>query len=150
MSTHLLTAWNARAQALHTAADDLESFLWVLIWSLNNIFKMFATITSKNSKVLQLEAILSSHTFFEILHRDLYIKTFWYDKVFKALINDWQKIAQKSQDIVLELQQRLFTSIGHRDAKGILDELDKHCEEVYENYIQEGYEHFQHLQNPKR
>jgi hypothetical protein len=35
MSTHLLTAWNARAQALHTAADDLESFLWVLIWSLN-------------------------------------------------------------------------------------------------------------------
>jgi hypothetical protein len=57
MSTHLLTAWNARAQALHTAADDLESFLWVLIWSLNNIFKMVATITNKNSKVLQLEAI---------------------------------------------------------------------------------------------
>jgi hypothetical protein len=89
------------------------------------------------------DTILSSCTFVEILHRDLYIKTFWYDKVFKALINDWQKIAQNSQDIVFELQHRLFAPLDDRDAEGILDELDQHCEKVYEDYIRKGYEHLQ-------
>ncbi|KAF8272963.1 hypothetical protein EI94DRAFT_1499358, partial [Lactarius quietus] len=37
MSTHLLNALYSGCRALHTAVDDLESFLWVLVWSLVRI-----------------------------------------------------------------------------------------------------------------
>ncbi|KAH9037970.1 hypothetical protein EDB83DRAFT_1737424 [Lactarius deliciosus] len=30
----LVNAWSGNKPALHTAADDLESFMWVLVWSL--------------------------------------------------------------------------------------------------------------------
>ena len=33
---------------------------------------------------------------------------------------------------------------GNRDAEiSIFDELDKHCEEGYQDYIRKGYEHLQ-------
>jgi hypothetical protein len=44
---------------------------------------------------------------------------------------------------VFELQHRLFAPLDDRDAEGILDELDQHCEKVYEDYIRKGYEHLQ-------
>ncbi|KAH8981173.1 hypothetical protein EDB92DRAFT_1756331, partial [Lactarius akahatsu] len=45
VSLRLVNTWAANRPALHTAADDLESFMWVLVWSLVHIFKKFATIT---------------------------------------------------------------------------------------------------------
>ncbi|KAH9026484.1 hypothetical protein EDB85DRAFT_1844617, partial [Lactarius pseudohatsudake] len=37
ISLRLVNAWAANHPALHTAADDLESFMWVLVWSLVHI-----------------------------------------------------------------------------------------------------------------
>ncbi|KAH9040469.1 hypothetical protein EDB85DRAFT_1850184, partial [Lactarius pseudohatsudake] len=34
MSTRLLNQWRLNRPVLRTAIDDLESFLWVLVWSL--------------------------------------------------------------------------------------------------------------------
>ncbi|KAH8990117.1 hypothetical protein EDB86DRAFT_2807421, partial [Lactarius hatsudake] len=42
MSARLLDEWRLNNLVLHTAIDDLESFLWVLVWSLVCIFKTFA------------------------------------------------------------------------------------------------------------
>ncbi|KAH9036686.1 hypothetical protein EDB84DRAFT_1268997 [Lactarius hengduanensis] len=39
ISLRLVNAWSRNVPALHTAADDLESFMWVLVWSLVHIFK---------------------------------------------------------------------------------------------------------------
>ena len=61
-------------KALHTAADDLESFFWVLVWSLVYIFKKVATITNEDSIILRLEAALSGHMFNDILRRDTLIR----------------------------------------------------------------------------
>ncbi|KAH9083530.1 hypothetical protein EDB83DRAFT_2212655 [Lactarius deliciosus] len=44
MSIRLLTGWYLGRPALHTAVDDLESFLWVLVWSLVHTFKALAKI----------------------------------------------------------------------------------------------------------
>ncbi|KAH9066159.1 hypothetical protein EDB87DRAFT_1542454, partial [Lactarius vividus] len=45
IALRLIDAWSGYAPALHTAADDLESFMWVLVWSLVHIFKKVANIT---------------------------------------------------------------------------------------------------------
>jgi hypothetical protein len=34
MSFRLLDAWQLRETIIHTAIDDLESFLWLLIWGI--------------------------------------------------------------------------------------------------------------------
>src|ERR1700677_4999969 len=143
MSKHLLNAWETGDKALHTAADDLESFFWVLIWSLVCIFKKVATITNERSIILRLEAALSSHVFNDILRRDTLIRLSWHDKVFKGLIDDWQKILLDSQTIVSRLE-RILRFGGNRGAEiSIFDELDKHCLEVYEEFIRKGYGHLQ-------
>lgn len=46
MSMPLLDAWDLERPSLHTAVDDFESFLWVLVWSLVYIYKRFATTTN--------------------------------------------------------------------------------------------------------
>jgi hypothetical protein len=142
MSTHLLNAWDGGDQALHTAADDLESFLWVLVWSLVNIFKKVATINNRYSKILRLDKALSGSNFNDILRRETLIEASWHDKVFKGLITDWLKISRHSRFTVLDYEMKLRTLKDDGDAeKDILDELDKHCGEVYEKFIRTGYEH---------
>ncbi|KAI0040466.1 hypothetical protein FA95DRAFT_1455653, partial [Auriscalpium vulgare] len=37
MSTHILAAWVRGKEQVHTVLDDLESFVWVLIWSVMRI-----------------------------------------------------------------------------------------------------------------
>ncbi|KAH9044431.1 hypothetical protein EDB85DRAFT_1854026 [Lactarius pseudohatsudake] len=70
MSMRLLDAWDFGEPAMHTAVDDLESFLWVLIWSLVYIFKKFATMTNLDSKIHRLGDALSSREFSEIIRKN--------------------------------------------------------------------------------
>ena len=60
----------------------------------STVFKKVATITNESSKILRLEAALSSHMFNDILRRDSLIELSWYDKVFKDLIDDWQNVSR--------------------------------------------------------
>jgi hypothetical protein len=143
MSTHLLSAWNLEVRALHTAADDLESFLWVLVWSLVCIFKVVTPITNRNAIILRLESAFSSHTFMGIKLRDDIARFHWKDKVFRGLIEDWLGIAQASRDVIGKQEEMLLSS--RDDENKTLDELDNHCEEVYEKFIRTGYEHLDTL-----
>jgi hypothetical protein len=85
----LLHALESEEQALHTAVDDLESFVWVLVWSLVYIFKKVANIlTKKKSKIDQLGRALSSCLVPLILSREYIAKEEWKDKIFKDLIQE--------------------------------------------------------------
>lgn len=140
MSSHLLTAWSLRDPALHTAADDLESFLWVLVWSLVCTLKAVTNITNSNARILQLERVFSGHTI-ETSQRDLITGHRWTDMVFRGLIGDWFALALNSRTVVLSLEGKLLSKSD--DENKILDELDKHCEEVYESFIRTGYKHLE-------
>ena len=96
MSAHLLNAWDMGNRALHTAADDLESVLWVLVWSLTCIFKEVAKISNEKSTILRLEVVFYSRRFDGILRRELLVEQSWNDEVFKNLIMDWLSISQAS------------------------------------------------------
>jgi hypothetical protein len=143
MSMHLLDAWDRGARALHTAADDLESFFWVIIWSLVKIFKKVATFTEENSIILRLEGALSSHRFDAILRRE---SLKYNELVFKGLVNDWREIKQKSDTIVDDFEERLMAASkrGDKEAEiSILNEVDTHCLTTYARYIRKGYKHLQ-------
>ena len=142
ISTHLLNAWDLGKRALHTAADDLESFLWVLVWTLIHIFKVVGILNNEGSLVHRLDLAFSSRRFAEIVRRELIVEGLWKDKVFKDLIMDWLTIAQESRRNVKRLEERLVDLVDSRDAEnGILDELDEHCKEVYEQFIRQGFHH---------
>ena len=64
---------------------------------------------------------------------------------------DWLTTAQKSRKRVKRLEERLVDLVDNRDAEnGILDELDEHCKEVYEQFIRQGFHHLRtiHMRFP--
>ncbi|KAH8990484.1 hypothetical protein EDB92DRAFT_746312 [Lactarius akahatsu] len=63
MSIRLLDEWYLDRPTLHTVVDDLESFLWVLVWSLVHTFKALAKIPNKNSMIHRLGHILPSRNY---------------------------------------------------------------------------------------
>ena len=76
MFIHLLKHWSMEHPALHMAADDLESFLWVLVWLLIHIFKKVTNITNQNLTIHHIGHTFSSSCIPEILIRESKIKRF--------------------------------------------------------------------------
>ncbi|KAH9047876.1 hypothetical protein EDB84DRAFT_1263205, partial [Lactarius hengduanensis] len=149
MSIRLLSEWYLDRPALHTAVDDLESFLWVLVWSLVHTFKGLAKIPNKNSIIHRLGHILPNHNYGDMLLKELLTKEEWTDKAFGGLIQDWQRISETSRRYVSEHQMALIRLVkdGGNDTgvtqKRIFDELDEYSREVYKEFIQSGYRHLQ-------
>ncbi|KAI9444821.1 hypothetical protein H4582DRAFT_853102 [Lactarius indigo] len=96
MSTHLLQNWSTGLPALHTAIGDLESFLWVLVWSLVHILKKFANITNETSIIHRIGHTLSSSLVSEVLTREHKMR-YWKDIVFGDLIRKWVEISETSR-----------------------------------------------------
>jgi hypothetical protein len=69
MSDRLLFSLD-KSHILHTAVDDLESFIWVLVWSLVHILKWAAEITDKSSTIHQIAHSLSSRHIPDIRFRE--------------------------------------------------------------------------------
>ncbi|KAH9048838.1 hypothetical protein EDB84DRAFT_1261915, partial [Lactarius hengduanensis] len=144
MSTRLLQDWRLNKPVLHTAIDDLESFLWVLIWSLVRIFQTFANIT-KDSIIYDLGHSLSSRVFDHIQRRNQSARD-WTDKVFNDLIQEWLNISDTFRIDVKKLQKTstglLVNDSDTSDAqKRIFDELDERCGKAYKEFIQSGDRH---------
>ena len=101
----LLHAWYSENSALHTVADDLESFLWVLVGSFVRIFRQY--ITNPKSKMLSIDRALSSHNLTCILSKGSLVNHLWKDKVFSGLIQEWLGISVKYRKIVMQFEETL-------------------------------------------
>ncbi|KAH9081658.1 hypothetical protein EDB83DRAFT_2670046 [Lactarius deliciosus] len=143
VSIRLLYAWFKKRPALHTAADDLESFLWVLVWSLVQIFK--ERVTGDHSAIHHVWNALSGRSFPELIFKEYLTKCDWSDRVFRGLIQEWLGISGESRTIVNQLQGRLLSQ-GSDMEEDILDELDEHCRSVYRHFIQAGYRHLEEIE----
>ncbi|KAI9447959.1 hypothetical protein H4582DRAFT_44012 [Lactarius indigo] len=146
MSLRLVQAWSRNQPALHTAVDDLESFLWVLVWSLVHIFKKSATITNESAVINDLAGAFSSYRHRDVLSKYLTIRNEWPDEVFGGLIREWLMICDDSRVFLRNLERTLSESINNTDSqRKAWDELEKHCGEVYIEFIRAGYRHFKHI-----
>jgi hypothetical protein len=152
MSWRLLQAMHLGYHALHTATDDLESFLWVMVWSLVHILRraVGTTTTQQITIINGLAEQLSSRNILNILNREGVIMVLWKEKTFKGLLQDWLEICMKSRRVVVELEDTLRRSSGDANARDkCLNEIHEHCIEVYKGFLKTGYEHLRTIKDHK-
>src|SRR6266849_9391227 len=95
LSMRLLTLWQLQATTIHTALDDLESFLWVLIWGIVNASKDIEGAMTANKGI---ELMLDAWSGDMAKNMDKYsiAEYNWKDAVFGDLIQEWLKTFQKT------------------------------------------------------
>ena len=145
MSVRLLSAWDDDQPIVHTAVDDLESFLWVLVWALVHILKEFGT--TSNSTVDQLAERLSSYSIPQILMRESTVQRRWKDVVFGGLIREWLAISLEASLAVEQHVGSVFRSGNDvdRQHEAAFDRLEEYCRTVYVELIQTGNRHLESI-----
>ncbi|KAH9018200.1 hypothetical protein EDB83DRAFT_180246 [Lactarius deliciosus] len=147
ISLRLVNFWAANKPALHTAADDLESFMWVLVWSLVHIFKKFATITVDSATINRLAHAFSSFNTGTVLTKGAILRL-WPDEVFGDLIREWRMISNDSYEFLMQVEKALSAAESRNDMdsqKREWDRLEKHCGETYIKFIRAGYGHLENI-----
>jgi hypothetical protein len=144
MSTRLLNAWDNNWPIVHTAVDDLESFLWVLVWVLVHILKEFGT--TRNWMVDHLVERLSSNIIPFITARDSTVEDNWQDVVFGDLIREWLDISRKAKKAIRQLSGTTFGSGNDMDFQPVaFNRLEEYCRMVYMEYIRVGQKHLESI-----
>ena len=144
MSSRLLSVWDGDEPSMHTAVDDLESFLWVLVWTLVYIMKKFRT--TRNFTVDQLAERFSSHSITQIMARDSAIERRWKDVVFRGLILEWLAI---SREAAKSVEQHIATVFAAGDDVGLqhgaFNRLEEYSKTVYVEFIRAGHKHLENI-----
>ncbi|KAH9028333.1 hypothetical protein EDB84DRAFT_1272308 [Lactarius hengduanensis] len=147
ISWRLVNAWCGNKPALHTAADDLESFMWVLVWSLVHIFKKVANITIESATINRLAHAFSSYDPSVIIGKGIILEL-WPDQVFGDLIREWLGISFDSRRFLAQVEKSLSASESTNDVdlqKRTWDGLEKYCGEVHNKFIRAGYAHLENI-----
>ena len=144
MSMRLLSAWVGDLPIVHTAVDDLESFLWVLVWALVHIFKKIAK--TRNATIDVLAEWSSSYHFTNVMAREPIIQVGWKDVVFGGLLREWLNISLMAR-LAIERHVETVSGSGHdvdrrREA---FDQLEEYCRSVYLEFIQTGHKHLENI-----
>ena len=144
MSLRLLNAWRRNKPFVHTAVDDLESFLWVLVWALVHILKEFGT--TRNSTIDDLAKWLSSYSITEVMARESTIQFRWKDVVFGDLLREWLATSQKARFAIWPHVETVFglgQDVGSQ--QNALNQLEECCTSVYMEFIQTGHKHLESI-----
>jgi hypothetical protein len=152
MSDRLLFSLDKKTTFLHTAVDDLESFIWVLVWSLVHILKWAAEITDEilNNSSDSTFPLQPTHSRHSLQGRHCNgLLDYWPDRVFKGLLVTWLQIARKSRKKVAQLTAKLLKfedsessdNSDPTDIERVLDDIDEYCRGVYKEYLQAGFKY---------
>ena len=151
MSIRLVCAWQVQANQggypiIQTAVDDLESFLWILIWVIVEILKGNKKAKDNNSAIELLMSAWSGDLMANVSKGTL--AKSWSDAVFGELIEDWLNIfsgSEKKNDSYTRAASA--TTIGSPEQDEAFEKLQSYSEEIYEKVLKSG---FQHLEEIKR
>ena len=153
MSLRFLRALQRDRRVLHTPVDDLESFLWVLVWSLVHILISMKKdnnegLQEDNEEDLQLRMILtvlSSRYIPDVTDRETLVADGWPDMVFGGLILEWLEIAKDSRRLVMRPQTAFLRSSDNDARERNLDHIEDCGSETYKKFFQAGYKHLQNI-----
>ena len=142
----VLNASKGQRPFIHTALDDLESFLWVLIWGIVYASNDIQGARDHNLGIkLMLEA-------WEGDNRLKYntAKFNWKDAVFKGLIMEWLNILSRAHDDNQQLIEELPTTPldnqqGSKWSKEC-DRLEAYCTKAYEDILKSGFNHLKKVE----
>jgi hypothetical protein len=135
----LLVAWSLNRRLVHTAVDDLESFMWLLSWALVHILKKYG---SKDSVILKMGDVLSNKDPVKNAFKMTIVDRVWPHAAFGNLMRDWLTILRSAQDDIEELKSTFSTTMaGSLDRNIACGELELRCMGVYEKVLKSGFSH---------
>src|SRR5258708_520290 len=149
MSMNILGALQKRRSIFHTALDDLESFLWVLIWCIVHLSKDIEGGKDNNPGIdLMLDAwsgdAKSNTAKLSAAERS------WVDAVFGGLIKNWLDIFTGALKETRKSTKYLSTHEVNNELESgwtrACDQLESCCKRTYEEILRSGFEHLEGVQ----
>ena len=141
MSMRLLAACQKQQAVIHTALDDIESFLWLLIWGIVYSSKDIEGANAANQGIqLMLEAwsgdAKSNRSKLPTAMAD------WKDAVFGDLIREWLGIFQRTHEENGQFTEEMSTvRLGSEGWERKCDELELYCKDIYKEVLESGFRH---------
>ena len=141
MSMRLLASLGERRPYIHTPLDDLESFLWVLIWVIVHASKDIEGATTNNRGIKYMLEAWSGENWTKLAIAEKH----WNDAVFGGLIKKWLRIFNRAFDKTSQLMEDMPTipldnQQGSKWSKAC-NRLESNCMKTYEDVLKSGFDH---------
>jgi hypothetical protein len=140
MSLRLLDALQQQRKVIHTALDDLESFLWLLIWCIVQASKDVEGAKKVNQGLEPMLKACSSDYVDAHINKGRIAQFHWRDAVFGDFIKEWFAISQRAETINMQITRVMsrmqLDSQGWEDA---CTKLESYCEGVYKEVLESGF-----------
>jgi len=120
MSIRLLNAWQGRKTITHTALDDLESFLWVLIWGIVHASKDIEGAKIANEGI---QAMLIA----------------WSGDV----IYNLSKLTTAESSWTDAVEDMSTVDLGSQEWDDACNELESYCKDIYKEVLESGFRYLE-------
>jgi hypothetical protein len=139
MSIRLLSALQVQKAVIHTALDDLESFLWLLIWGIVNASKDIEGAKSANEGIQFMLAAWSGNVIWNRT-KVTTAENNWEDAVFGDLIREWLDIFRRARKENGRLTMDMSTMhLGSQEWDDACNELESYCKDIYKEVLESGF-----------
>jgi hypothetical protein len=145
MSVRLLGAWINQWPIIQTAVDDLESFLWLLIWVIVHILKDKERATTHN---IGIKIMLQTYSASIVSQRskEIDVECYWTDTVFRGLIHKWISIFRLARIDIRKLSQDLIETPLDSPQRGfVCSRLESYCMRIYNDILESGFGHLKDI-----
>ena len=140
MSIRLLNAYYKHNEIIHTALDDLESFLWLLIWGIVHSCKGIKGAKSFNPGVELMLDALSGKT--DIRTKFSTAVFGWQDAVFGGLIRKWLNIFIRTHEENVQYTKRMSRAkLDDSEWTRICDDFELYLQGIYREVLESGFKH---------
>ena len=145
MSARILEALRRRKPIIHTAFDDLESFLWVLIWGIVHASKDIEGAKTAQKGIGRMLSMWSGNLIDNLSKLSAAEYAWVDDAVFGGLIEDWLGIFRGAKRETRKLMKHLLT-IPLDNQQGsewsiACNKLKLYCTKAYEDVLKSGFDH---------
>jgi len=143
MSIRLLGALQAHKSVIHTALDDLESFLWLLIWGIVNTSKDIEGAKTANEGI-QLMLVAWSGDVIYNRSKLTTAESSWKDAVFGDLIREWlgtfRRASREDERLTEDMS---FMGVGSQEWDDACSELESYCKDIYKKVLESGFRYLE-------
>jgi hypothetical protein len=141
MSIHLLFAYNALVQGvpwtiIQTAIDDLESFLWILVWVKVHTLTDNPKATTHNRGIQAFLKAFAGDLPSQLAKGS--VLDFWKDSVLGGLIREWSHIFREAR-IEVESYADASTEPGWEQEES----FESYCKTTYKAVLESGFRHLE-------
>ena len=140
MSMRVLKAMQEKEKHIHTALDDLESFLWLLIWGI-----VYATKDIDGSNINEgIKVMLAAWSGGVESNRNKWqnLEDDWMDAAFGDLIKEWIVTFRDARKANIDFaRDTRFMELNTQDWHIKCDKLESYCKGIYKEVLESGFKY---------